>query len=162
MCIKLSIIRNLLLDKTSSIKISDISLNKNEKRVLQMSKVVNYLSPELVREESYSENTDTWSFGCVVFELLHLKKAFDGNNQIEILNSILNTELVDFDALNLTETFDFILRHSLDRDKAARLTCTQMLKSLTGNVRYFIKGLKLFYYYFLFREKLKALIVASF
>jgi serine/threonine protein kinase len=48
-----------------------------------------YMSPEIVNNEQYTSKTDIWSFGCVVYEMIMLKKPFDGNNQLEIFTSIL-------------------------------------------------------------------------
>lgn len=35
-----------------------------------------YMSPEMIKLNQYTFNTDVWSLGCVVYELLFLKKAF--------------------------------------------------------------------------------------
>ena len=38
----------------------------------------NYTSPELILGEGYSFNSDVWSAGCVVYELIMLERAFKG------------------------------------------------------------------------------------
>ncbi len=97
--------------------------------------VLNYLSPELVRQELYTENTDIWSFGCIIYEMLTLKKPFDGENSFQILNSILNTE-PELVFANSTETFEFILKNSMAKDQKTRMTSLQILNSLVGNVSF--------------------------
>ena len=125
----------MLLDKTSLVKISDLSLFKDNTGLftLNSNKVLNYLSPELVREELYAENTDIWSVGCIIYEMLTLKPAFDGANSFQILNSILSTE-PELTFPNSSETFYFILKNSIVKDNSKRMTSVQILKSLVGNV----------------------------
>ena len=35
-----------------------------------------YRSPEMIKKQSYSYETDIWSFGCILFEMCELKKTF--------------------------------------------------------------------------------------
>jgi serine/threonine protein kinase len=44
----------------------------------------NYMSPEVFESKMYDFKTDIWSFGCVVFELIKLDKAFNGNGVLVI------------------------------------------------------------------------------
>jgi serine/threonine protein kinase len=44
----------------------------------------NYMSPEVFENKLYDFKTDIWSFGCVVFEMLTLEKAFNGNSLLAI------------------------------------------------------------------------------
>ena len=39
-----------------------------------------YLSPELIRSSPYGESSDIWALGVLLFELLTLKRPFDGAN----------------------------------------------------------------------------------
>jgi serine/threonine protein kinase len=39
----------------------------------------NYMSPQIFRSESYTTKADVWSFGCVVYELVTLRRAFNGS-----------------------------------------------------------------------------------
>lgn len=36
-----------------------------------------YMSPELCQGDKYNYKSDIWSMGCVLFEILALKRAFD-------------------------------------------------------------------------------------
>ncbi len=58
---------------------------------------INYKAPELIAlgdniEVGLRDRIDVWSAGCVIYEAISLKKAFDGQNFIEIDNNIKMTE----------------------------------------------------------------------
>jgi hypothetical protein len=51
-----------------------------------------YMSPEQVRGRPVDARSDLWSFGCVLFELLTGRRAFDHETTIETLSAILERE----------------------------------------------------------------------
>ena len=59
----------------------------------QDSKVIGavvYMAPEFFKlnEPEYKKSADIWSFGCVVFELLHFKRLFAGTRYPVQLNNV--------------------------------------------------------------------------
>lgn len=53
------------------------------------------MSPEMIqidKEANIDYKTDIWSFGCVVYEMITLEKAFKGSDIITIKQKILNEE----------------------------------------------------------------------
>ncbi len=50
---------------------------------------VGYMSPEQVRLEAVDARSDIFSFGCLLFEMLSGRRAFEGNSSGETLASIL-------------------------------------------------------------------------
>ena len=49
-----------------------------------------YMSPEMRNGKGHSFETDIWSAGCVLYELITLKRYFDqneSNNSFDILNT---------------------------------------------------------------------------
>ena len=38
---------------------------------------IEYMSPEVMKYDTYSYNTDCWSLGCVLYELITLEKFYD-------------------------------------------------------------------------------------
>ena len=57
-----------------------------------------YMSPEQARGKAVDKRTDIWAFGCVLYELLTGKHAFQGEDVTEILAAVVMKEPT-FDAL---------------------------------------------------------------
>ena len=55
-----------------------------------------YNAPEVLREESYSNAVDIWSFGCVFFEMIKLNRLFDQKNETDIIDSISSFKIENF------------------------------------------------------------------
>ncbi len=81
-----------------------------------------YMSPEQARGKVVDKRTDIWAFGCVLYELLSGKQAFQGDTVTEILAAVLRGE-PDWPALPAatpTKVRD-LLRRCLQKDKTLRL-----------------------------------------
>src|SRR5262245_45293849 len=51
-----------------------------------------YMSPEQIKGRQVDRRTDIFAFGCVLYEMLTARAAFDGDDVTEILGSVLKTE----------------------------------------------------------------------
>ncbi len=51
-----------------------------------------YMSPEQAKGKEVDKKTDIWAFGCILFECLTGKKAFEGETASETIASILKDE----------------------------------------------------------------------
>ncbi len=51
-----------------------------------------YMSPEQARGQAVDKRTDIWAFGCVLYEMLTGRRAFEGSSATDIIASIIKTE----------------------------------------------------------------------
>src|SRR5499433_371158 len=81
-----------------------------------------YMSPEQAKGRPADKRSDIWAFGCVLFEMLTGKRAFDGEDVSETLASILRSE-PDWNALpaDTPAPVQRLLRRSLEKDARRRL-----------------------------------------
>jgi Tol biopolymer transport system component len=81
-----------------------------------------YMSPEQARGKVVDKRTDIWAFGCVLFEQLTGKQAFDGEDITDILAAVVRAE-PDWQALPAATPLKVrdLLRRCLQKDKTLRL-----------------------------------------
>jgi NIMA (never in mitosis gene a)-related kinase len=48
------------------------------------------MAPEVCANQKYDSKADVWSVGVILYELITLKKPFDGNNVKDLFNAIIN------------------------------------------------------------------------
>jgi hypothetical protein len=80
------------------------------------------MSPEQARGKAVDKRTDIWAFGCVLYELLTGKHAFDGEDTTEILAAVLKSE-PDWNRLPTTTppAIRMLLKRCLQKDRTLRL-----------------------------------------
>jgi Tol biopolymer transport system component len=80
-----------------------------------------YMSPEQARGKSVDKRTDIWAFGCVLYELLAGRQAFQGESTTEILAAVLRGE-PDWQALPETTPMSIraLLRRCLQKEMNKR------------------------------------------
>src|ERR1700739_854017 len=81
-----------------------------------------YMSPEQARGKSVDKRTDIWAFGCVLYELLTGKQAFDGDDITDILAAVVRAD-PDWQALPAATPVKILdlLRRCLQKDKTLRM-----------------------------------------
>ncbi len=81
-----------------------------------------YMSPEQARGKAVDKRTDIWAFGCVLYELLCGRPAFEGENVTEILAAVVKTEPGWSRLPEATPSaIRTLLRRCLRKDKRQRL-----------------------------------------
>jgi serine/threonine protein kinase/Tfp pilus assembly protein PilF len=89
--------QNILVDKSSRVKILDFGLAKL-RGVSQLTKesstlgTVHYMSPEQTMGKEVDQRTDIWSLGVVLYEMLAGDFPFKGDYEQAVIYSILNEE----------------------------------------------------------------------
>jgi serine/threonine protein kinase len=81
-----------------------------------------YMSPEQARGRPVDKRTDVWAFGCVLFEMLSGRKAFDGEDITEMISAVMKTE-PNWSAMpeDLPANIRTILTRCLVKDRKSRI-----------------------------------------
>lgn len=84
---------NLLVDKNYNIKISDFGLARVKAHVQTMTGncgTVQWMAPEVLSNQKYTEKADVFSFGIVAWEVFTGECPYDGMAQIQVALNVLN------------------------------------------------------------------------
>src|SRR6266542_5916838 len=81
-----------------------------------------YMSPEQAKGRVADKRSDVWAFGCVLYELLTGKRAFDGEDVSDTLAAVLRGE-PDWDALPAAfpPSIRALIKGCLERDRRQRI-----------------------------------------
>ncbi len=88
---------NIMIDSKGKVKLMDfgIAINKDSKRHTKVGNIVGsieYIAPELIKGAEPSAQTDIYSLGIVMYEMLEGKVPFASTNDYEIMDSHLHTK----------------------------------------------------------------------
>ncbi|MBZ5663914.1 MAG: serine/threonine-protein kinase [Acidobacteriia bacterium] len=81
-----------------------------------------YMAPEVVQGREADARSDIFSLGCVLYEMITGKRAFDGKSQLSVLSAILEKEPEPISKIQpLTPTaLDHVVHDCLAKDPDAR------------------------------------------
>ena len=82
-----------------------------------------YMAPEQAKGRSADKRSDVWAFGCVLYEMLTDKRAFEGEDVSDTLAAVLRGE-PDWSALpaDVSEQIRVLLRGCLEKDRGKRIS----------------------------------------
>jgi serine/threonine-protein kinase len=80
-----------------------------------------YMSPEQAKGRPADKRSDIWSFGCVLYEMLTAKRAFEGDDVSDTRAAVLRGQ-PDWSALpgDLPEPIRLLLYRCLEKDRSRR------------------------------------------
>eukprot|EP00826_Nyctotherus_ovalis_P013579 TRINITY_DN1369_c0_g1_i5.p1 TRINITY_DN1369_c0_g1~~TRINITY_DN1369_c0_g1_i5.p1 ORF type:complete len:312 (-),score=98.09 TRINITY_DN1369_c0_g1_i5:47-982(-) len=85
--------QNIFLTSKGEVKIGDFGIARILQHTYDLVKTAigtpYYLSPEICQEKPYNQKSDIWSLGCILYELLTLRHAFDANCMKGLILKIL-------------------------------------------------------------------------
>ncbi|HEX5109173.1 MAG TPA: protein kinase, partial [Vicinamibacterales bacterium] len=81
-----------------------------------------YMAPEQARGRAADKRSDVWAFGCVLYEMLTGRRAFQGEDVTDTLAAVLKSP-PDWTALppGVPPAIRTLLQRCLERDRAARV-----------------------------------------
>ena len=82
-----------------------------------------YMSPEQSKGRAADKRSDVWAFGCVLYEMLTARRAFEGDDTSDTLAAILRAE-PDWNALpaDTPGPIRVLLRRCLEKDRGKRVS----------------------------------------
>ncbi len=119
---------NILVSRDMDVKICDFSIahiNKPDVTVTQPSSTMGsprYMSPEQLREEKVDGQTDIYSLGVILYELLTGQHPFPADNFSQLVNKILNAEALPLEShrSGIPAVLEEIVRKAINKDKKLR------------------------------------------
>ena len=131
---------NILLNTDGNAKITDFGVAQMTDQTFTsgICGTPHYLSPEQIKEELISFQSDIFSLGCVLYEILTGEKAFPGENSYGVFYKITTTEPVSILGLRkeLPKVLDEITRRAIQKDPRERYqNCMELAYDLTVALR---------------------------
>uniref|UniRef100_F7ACS2 non-specific serine/threonine protein kinase n=1 Tax=Ciona intestinalis TaxID=7719 RepID=F7ACS2_CIOIN len=84
---------NIFLTKSGAIKLGDFGIARVLNNTMELARTCigtpYYLSPEICENKPYNNKSDVWALGCVVYETLTLKHAFEAGNMKNLVLKII-------------------------------------------------------------------------
>lgn len=119
---------NILITPDQDVKIGDFSIAhiyNADSTTTQMGGMMGsprYMSPEQLREEHVTTQTDIYSLGVVMYELLTGRQAFPADNFSQLVNKILNEEPLSMSdhRSGLPEALNTIVATAMQKELSGR------------------------------------------
>lgn len=111
-----------ILIKDGKYKIADWGLSKIKKG---KSLTISALTPEFAAPEQIygkmDEKTDIWQFGVIFYELVTGKLPFEGKDEEEVINAIINDNPIPVSEINPeSKSFEHIIDKCLEKKREDR------------------------------------------
>jgi len=118
---------NVLLDHAGHIKIADFGMCKENifppKCTRTFCGTPDYIAPEIIAYQPYGPSVDWWALGVLVYEMLTGEPPFDGEDEDELFNSIME-QTVSYPR-SLSKEAILLLKGFLTKNPLNRLGCNE-------------------------------------
>lgn len=118
---------NLFLCTDNIVKIGDLGIAKAIKSgAFTVCGTHHYMAPEIHQNKQYDSRVDIWALGIVLYELVMLKKPFEGQSD-EIVDKVMKMEYVPFPK-NIDPNLEKLLKLMLNPNSNSRYTAKELLQ----------------------------------
>jgi len=117
---------NIMLIEDTNIKIADfgaaLALNVRTTQVRSPVGSPLYMSPEQLRGEELSVQTDIYSLGVVLYQMLTGQVPFNAKNEFELMNKVINEPHIPVSRIrpNIPKALEAIVDRAMQKDTARR------------------------------------------
>jgi serine/threonine protein kinase len=119
---------NLLITDNGQVKLADFGIARVPNAELtkegQFLGTPCYSAPETLRSGEYSEQSDLFSFGAVIYEAASGERAFPGNEAMAVAHKVMNSEPIPPSEANrgaaIPTTVDAVILRALRKNPASR------------------------------------------
>jgi Tol biopolymer transport system component len=137
---------NVMIDADGQVKLLDFGLGKsidreptsdlNSPTITAMATMAGvmigtaaYMAPEQAKGRAIDKRTDLWAYGCVLYELLTGRRAFDGEDLTDTIASIMRDE-PDWSALpvDTPPPVRRLIQGCLQKDRRARIADVSVVR----------------------------------
>jgi Tol biopolymer transport system component len=89
-----------------------------------------YMAPEVLRGEEADARSDIFSLGCVLYEMITGRRAFEGKSQLSVLSAVLEKDPDPLSVLQPTtpRALDHVVRTCLEKDTEDRFQSAHDLR----------------------------------
>eukprot|EP00960_Hanusia_phi_P043707 756211-Hanusia_phi.AAC.1 len=95
----------------TSVKLGDFGISKSLSSTEDMASTVigtpYYMSPELCQNEPYNHKSDLWAVGCLLYEVVMLRHAFEAKNLNELVLNIMQGKVMVYLPLPLLTSWQY-------------------------------------------------------
>ena len=120
---------NIFLFNNNLAKIGDLNVSKVTKTGIGHTQTGTpyYASPEVWNDEAYTNKSDIWSLGCVLYEMMCLTPPFKAENMEGLYHKIIKGKYKTND--KYSKELNEILKLLLNLDPKERPSCDELLKN---------------------------------
>lgn len=120
---------NLFLCQNDVCKIGDLGIAKAIKAgAMTVCGTHHYMAPEIHKKELYDAKVDIWALGIVLYELVMLKKPFDGSSD-EIIDKVTRMDFIPFPKSTDSRLIK-LLKLMLQPDRNLRASSKELLQQI--------------------------------
>lgn len=113
---------NILIDEKGYLKLADFGLSTiGVDKTKSVCGTIEYIAPEVLMGEKYSNLIDFWALGCLVFELMYGYPPFRNRNFGDLRRDILNGEFAFPQSREVSREFRSFVKGLLQVDFRKRL-----------------------------------------
>jgi len=118
--------QNILIDKNYNLKITDFNfakiLDTNGSDLLQtICGSPLYMSPEIVKNKSYTVKADLWSIGMILYEMLIGKPPYKASNHYELIKKIDTQAIIIPNCISISDNCKDLLHGLLQKNVNKRI-----------------------------------------